>query len=618
MNISKTLGEKGSFWLPVLACLLTAVVFFPCLSNGFTNWDDPVYLLNNPQIRSLSLNNLQSFFSSYFVGSYIPLTMTAFAVQYHLWGLDPFFFHLVNYILHILNVLLVFCLFLSLSREPFPAFLTAVLWGIHPLRVESVAWVIELKDVLSIFFFLSASNIWVRAVERTRAVHLQVLVLFLLALFSKGQTVTFPIVALLLNYLKGEKLTKKTCLEVSHLFLISLVFGIIGYYGQNLQLDEDYSIGFLLHLKQFLSLISFYLGMIFYPINLCAFYPPSDDFIDYSGFLILLTLSPIIIMYWKNLRSQQNDLPDKHSNDHSDELSVIITEKFTEKLSPNRVTFFSFSFFFFNILFFLRIVLVGEAIAADRFTYVASIGISFLVASIVTHFFELSGSFKVKALSFCAITVIILLLSFLSWERCQVWSDSISLWSDTINKSNPKHYVPYLSRATAYFNAGKLDKVEPDLIKATSFAPDFFGVYLNIGTLKMAQEKLDEAKDAFQKALKLKPSDNSALRSLGQIFLSKKEYKTAEKYLTLACRMYPMVSDNFLIRAMFFYQTNEFEKAFSDIQTADNLFPDAAQVLILRGKIYKKLGKSDLSETDFIRAQQILKEQSQGLKAKPE
>jgi len=141
-------------WLAVLLSL-TAIVFYPSLNCGFTNWDDTHLILENVLIRSLDWDNLKLMFGDFYVANYQPVTLLSWAIDYQLFDLDPFGFHLHNVILHLLNVLLVFYFIRQLSPGLFIPLVTAALFALHPMRVESVTWATERKDVLYTFFICS-------------------------------------------------------------------------------------------------------------------------------------------------------------------------------------------------------------------------------------------------------------------------------------------------------------------------------------------------------------------------------------------------------------------------------------------------------------------------------
>ena len=147
------------FEIIVCLCLILGVVaaaFFPCLKNGFTNWDDPEYITENPLIRSFSLQNLKTIFSSFIFANYHPITILSFMLEYSFFQFNPYNYHLTNLLLHLSSCLLVFWLVFVITGRISVAILTALLFGVHPLQVESVAWISERKGLLCGFFFLGA------------------------------------------------------------------------------------------------------------------------------------------------------------------------------------------------------------------------------------------------------------------------------------------------------------------------------------------------------------------------------------------------------------------------------------------------------------------------------
>ena len=137
-----------------LIVCITCVAFLPSLDAGFTNWDDDAYVVNNPDIRGVTAKNLSAVFSSTYLGNYQPLTMLTYMAEFQAFRLEAKAYHVTNLLFHVLNAILVFTLFLGLSRHPLTSLLVALLFAVHPLRVESVAWIAERKDVLSTFFYL--------------------------------------------------------------------------------------------------------------------------------------------------------------------------------------------------------------------------------------------------------------------------------------------------------------------------------------------------------------------------------------------------------------------------------------------------------------------------------
>ena len=185
-----------------LIIIVTLISFYPSLKNDFTNWDDNLYVTENSTIRSLSPTNLKKISTAFFVTHYQPVTMFSYLLEYHFFKLNPFNYHLTNLILHLLNCLLVFWVIYLLSASIPVACLTALLFGIHPLQVESVAWISERKNLLYVFFFLGAmiSYLYYLGKGKKLKYFLLCLGLFILALLSKSLAFTFPLVLLLLDY----------------------------------------------------------------------------------------------------------------------------------------------------------------------------------------------------------------------------------------------------------------------------------------------------------------------------------------------------------------------------------------------------------------------------------
>ncbi|HMD13864.1 MAG TPA: glycosyltransferase family 39 protein, partial [Bacteroidota bacterium] len=201
----------------------TAIVYIPSLFNHFTNWDDEIYILNNPLIKNLSVDGVAKIFSTpQYMGNYHPLTLLSYAFDYHLAELQPFVYHVTNLLLHFGCTFLVFFFLIELGMQQTSSFLAALLFGIHPMHVESVAWLSARKDVLYAFFFLGALICYVRYIQRdTKRWYILSLLLFICSIFSKAVAVSLPVVVLLIDYLLDRPFSKKSILEKIPFFLFS-------------------------------------------------------------------------------------------------------------------------------------------------------------------------------------------------------------------------------------------------------------------------------------------------------------------------------------------------------------------------------------------------------------
>src|SRR6266571_3392951 len=279
---SKGTPRERSFKRTVLflavTLVLTVLSFSPSLDNGFTNWDDPGYVLENYSIRDLSQKNVANVFTSYLQGNYHPLTVLSYAVEYKFFQLDPKIYHITNLLLHVLNTTFVFWLIRLLTGRLETAAITAVLFGIHPLHVESVAWISERKDVLFSLFYLGSLISYVLSLtkvqDRVRYLIMS-LVLFILSLLSKGVAVTLPLVLLLIDYYFKRTFTKKIFIEKIPFFLLSIGFGVIAILAQKsegaIQTMTTYPFYDRLLIASY-GIVT-YLFKIFVPQQLSAFYP---------------------------------------------------------------------------------------------------------------------------------------------------------------------------------------------------------------------------------------------------------------------------------------------------------------------------------------------------------
>ena len=225
---AKLAKPQLSSFLPYLlgSMVITAIAFWPMLSNGFTNWDDYDYVTNNPLLRGPDWSGI---WSQPLVGNYHPLTATTLAWNYMMTELDASSYLVTNYILHLANTGLVFYFIWKISgQNHWVALITALVFGIHPMHVESVAWVSERKDVLyTLFFLLAMLQYWKSLETGNRKNFWLCFLFFALSLLSKPAAIIFPFVLLLLDYWKGIPINKKLVFEKWPFFALSVIFGII-------------------------------------------------------------------------------------------------------------------------------------------------------------------------------------------------------------------------------------------------------------------------------------------------------------------------------------------------------------------------------------------------------
>lgn len=286
------------------------------------------------------------------MGNYHPFTILTFAIEYYFFGLNETGYHTVNLLLHLMNAILVFRAVLLLGNKGGVALIAALFFGIHPLHVESVAWVSELKDLLYTFFFLASYIFYLKYIKGGhKKYYIMALFLFLASLLSKAMAVSLPVVFILTDYFKGRKINKSTLVDKIPFFFLAIAFGIVAILAQKSfgATDVD-KFPFLQRiLFACYGFISYLLKLLF-PLNLSAYYPypvNSGENIPIKYYIYLIVFAGLMA-------------------------GVIFSLRFKKDIS------FGIGFFAITIFLVLQLFPVGETFMADRYSYVPSIGIFYL------------------------------------------------------------------------------------------------------------------------------------------------------------------------------------------------------------------------------------------------
>ncbi len=435
---SKTLTQL----LVAVILIVTFISFYPCLRGGFVNFDDDRYVYRNPMIKDLSWQSIGTIFASTdYAVIYCPLVFLSYAIEYHFFDLHPCGYHVTNLILHLCNCLLVFWFIYLLCRNRPTAFITALLFAVHPLRVESVAWITERKDVLYAFFFLLALICYCDRRARGSPIgYAGVVLFFLLSLLSKPAALVLPLVLLLCDYFRGESINRKNLSAKLPLFAIAVAFLILGLftareYGRK---GPAFSMFDQIFIPPY-ALI-FYLYQSIVPLRLSCLYPFP---VKHGAFLPApFLVSPIILILIGAL--------------------VVRSARYTRTIA------FGSLFFLITILPAIQFFPTGTAIVADRFTYIPSIGLSFLIARLVAWLYTM-GDKRGAHLAATALAALVAAMTVLTWGRCSVWNSNIALWDDAVRKY-PDSYVPlaYFNRGIVYSDMGLHEEAVSDFNKVLS------------------------------------------------------------------------------------------------------------------------------------------------------
>jgi len=504
-----------------LVIIITAAALLPSLFNNFVNFDDPHYVVDNELIKKCSLSYIEKIFTRGFVGCYCPLVMLSYMTEYHFFGLNPFIYHLTNYLSHIAICLALFYFIYLLSKDPLTAFITALLFGVHPLHVESVAWVTERKDVLSTLFYLFALISYVKYIkEGKRNYYLWCLVATLLSLLSKPMAVTLPFILLLLDYFYGRKLNTGTVVEKIPPFILAIAFGLVSYHLQVITGGTDLKATLGVKAYFLAKAIPFYLAKIFMPIRLCGMYLYHDigsrHFTEIKWYIAVLLVLVVLI---------------------------FLSRRYSKKV------IFGSAFFIVTLLPVLKIIPAGDSFAADRYMYLPSIGIFYIIAvffkKLLSH---TSRILRVGAT--IALVCSIAALSVITWQRCGVWKDTESFFLDVI-RQYPTRAVLYNDLGAFLSDRGDLDKAIRCFRVALMFDKGCAGAEGNLKTAlaaKQFKEQYEEGEEVFRAKLERAASILEKVKLLNKFGIAQGQAKNIDKAIALfeeAIALDPTYADSY-------------------------------------------------------------------------
>lgn len=543
-------GARGSarwwIWLGAIL-LLTFTVYIPSLDNEFTNWDDNTYVTDNPLIAQPDFNTL---LVTPISGNFHPLTMWSYALNYRISGLDPSSYHWLNLLLHLANTALVFFFVRRLSKDRFwTTAATALFFGIHPMHVESVAWIAERKDVLYSFFYLLGLLAYLRFLDSKKWLWLiPVFVAFILSIASKPAAIIFPLTLLLLDWYRRRRFTPLVLLEKAPFFAVSAAAAFLTLHAQ--QLVGATKIQWSFFEKTLFASYGtvMYVVKFFLPIRLSAVYP----YIHYEG-------------------SNQGQGAEFYVAFAALLLSIPILVYLCRK---SRAVLFGLLFFLINIALVLQFATVGQAVMAERYTYLPYIGIVFALAWWLDARPEESPVLGwVKPIVATILVLLVSIAAAITWTRCDVWQNSLTLWNDTIAKFPGKIYDAYAHRGNYYRERGEYRLAVADFDQAITINPNVARGWNYKGMALAQTNQLDSAAVCFERALAIDPRFASALSNRGGIKLSRGDAAGAVEDLTRALERDPRIWGAWTNRALAYQLLGEHERSIADLRRALQLKP---------------------------------------------
>ena len=565
--------------LAALAALLAFIVFIPALKNGFVIWDDNVLISENRNIQSLDLGFLKRTFTSVGITTWYPLTLISLAIDYALWGDNPWGFHLTNIIFHALNTFLVFILIADIAgrgeesktKAIIAGLVTALLFALHPLRVESVVWVTERKDVLYAFFYLLSVFAYIRYASSGRvAPYLAALFFFIVSLLSKPMAVSLPVVLLILDFYPLERLLdggdgrrnlKKAVAEKIPFFILALLTSLLtvvtNYGGGALRGMEKNP--FFARVLVALRAHVFYLSKMLFPVNLAPFYPyPSR-----AEIFSLEYIGPAAVFLAVTF------------------LSVLLVKK--------RKVFSAVWFYYVAAIAPVSgIVQIGEYAAANRYTYLASLGPFLIVGLLSGVFFEKLRAYSKKYIpAFLAAAFLIILCVFVNATLKEIpkWKDTMTLWSYEIELFPQKASFAYNNRGLAYYRAGDLKSAFKDYNRAIEIAPGLAQARINRGNIYRISGDPKSALADYNRAIEINPRSVEARINRGNIYGILGDFKQAIEEYNLAISMDPENAVAHYNMALTYLRTGDRGRAIAGLKTASSLGLKEAKDFLAREKL---------------------------------
>ena len=598
--------DKKTRAVAVSVAVASLLVYLPALWNGFVNRDDGRYIYENPDIRHFDARLFKWAFTSFHVSNWHPLTWLSHAADYAIWGLNPLGHHLSSILLHALNTFLVVILSVRLIRLAAPrreedgrrgaliaGAITGLLFGLHPLHVESVAWVSERKDVLCAFFFLLSILKYLNYADpgqgSKRGHYAASLTLFALALMSKPMAVSLPVVLLILDVYPLERLQwkaaftsqRRVLLEKVPFVLLSAASSVVTLMAQKKTIVVFKTLPLGERILNSIRTVVFYLLKMVWPSKLAPLYPYPREMslftLEYMGACIAVAgMTGFCIWAFRRW-----------------------------KAFPA-----AWAYYIVSLIPVLGIVQVGIQSAADRYTYLPSLGPMILVGlgysrawgkvSIVHNRTPLKTGLAALPV------FVICLLSSLTVKQISIWKNPQALWDYEANVF-PHNPEALICRGDLYYKEGDFKKALEYYDTAVKAAPDYPDGYGARGKTYLMLGNYNQAILDFDKTIELKPQDEEALfnRSLA--------YQSAIKDYSRSISMSPREIELYIDRGASFAAIGEYDKALEDFNTAIKLNPRFATAYYNRGLLHRDMGNYREAIADFQAAARLGDAQAQDL-----
>ncbi|HTN73456.1 MAG TPA: tetratricopeptide repeat protein [Methylomirabilota bacterium] len=593
-------------WLPPLCvAIVTLLVFLPALQNGFV-WDDDSTIIENSDyhgadFRGLGWSHLRWMFTTFLMGHYQPLSWVTLGSDYLIWGLNPFGYHLTNILLHAANAvffyfisrrLLSIALSITDSEAPWQLSISsafaALLFAIHPLRVESVAWVTERRDVLSGFFFLWTIYCYLRAAlisepRSQRRWLAAAVVVYTLSLLSKAAAMTLPVVLLLLDVYPLRRLhggvlawykppLRKVLWEKLPFLMLALLFAVTALFAQHttktLKPLDEYDL--TSRIAQALYGLIFYLWKTLLPTGLSVLYELPTDASTWFRIVAIAAGAAVA--------------------------AISLALFFLRRRCPGAVV--CWLYYVAMVAPVLGIAQSGPQLVADRYSYLPCLAWAVLAGAAASYLWGLwkRGALSPIKLNLLGVTAAALLaaLGASTWRQTQLWHDSERLWNHALI-IDPNSISAYINLGGEMRVQGKTDEAIRYYSKAASLRRDVALPHWNLGDLSMERGALDEAARSYRKVLEIDPKSVKGYQGLATVLAKQGRIEEA---VTLYLKALAVEPNNARLHNDFGGLLN----SLGEVQKAYEQYRKAAELEPRRREPYFNLGNLMARQGDLNRA----------------
>ncbi|MDP8247486.1 MAG: tetratricopeptide repeat protein [Candidatus Tritonobacter lacicola] len=563
-------GGTKSFLVGAAAiALLVFLAYLPALSAGFI-WDDDAWVYNNPYVKG-ERSILKVWYTAEVPGQNYPLTYTFFWVQCRLWGLNPLGYHLSNIVLHILDAVLLWAVLRKLHAPA--AWFVAAVFALHPLMVESVAWVTEAKNVLSAFFLFSALLLFLRfELDGKRSSYALSIMLYMLALLSKTSICTFPLILIILRWYREGEVRFKYIRKLLPLFTLSLLAGAFTWYYETGHVGVrgmEWAMPFTARIIIAGKAFWFYLGKLLLPVKLTFIYPRWYPSPERAGeWVFPVTALAFLVFLWLARRRLGRG-------------PFACLASYTVLALPA----LGFIGFYAQIYSFV----------ADHYVYLAVIGPIAIVSAGASR---LISNAWIKNILGCAVLVS---LGILTFNQSGIYLDPETLWLDTIKK-NPRAWMAHNNLGVLYARQGRLNKAIDRYSEALRINPDHAGALNKLGEALALQGRFDEAVARYSEALRISPGYAEAHYNLGKALARKGAFDEAILHYSRAIRFKPGHAAAHYNLGNALAAQGAFDAAVAQYAEALRIKPDHEKAHVNLGNACQKLGRYPYAVRAYKRA----------------